>query len=137
MTLKTCIFIFYYPVCRNQIFVCIFFGRWADNLTFHSECKGVVVWDGQRLLSGSSENRNFFKDFKSSLSQYFCPEVAKMKILLSNVDMGIKSYEVNFFDWCIKNWTSHRKITSKWKVLGLSSNGLHFGIFIFSLTLGH
>ena len=41
MSLKTYIYICYYPVCRNQTFACKLFGQWAYNLTFHSEWMGA------------------------------------------------------------------------------------------------
>ena len=42
----------------------------------------------------------FFKRFANFWAKIFCSRSAETKILLDNVDMGIKLYLINFFDLC-------------------------------------
>ena len=123
MTLKTCIFICHYPVCRNQIFVFFsFFGRWADILIFHSECYSSYAKYAQ-LFSKEAlviyPNIDFFRKIKQVQVPYVLPfKFYDFRIIdtdgsirFSNnyVLMRIKTvmihhirllYEIPLYKWC-------------------------------------
>ena len=53
------------------------------------------------FVSADFEQKNFgrfFKRFANFWAKFFCSKSAETKILLSNVDMGIKLYLIIFFD---------------------------------------
>ena len=82
------------------------------------------------LESRYPEISKFLNDIQSSFRQHFWPEMTKITILLSKIDMTNKSNEVNFFDWCVKIGTSNSKISSNKELLWFFSKGPKFLLFI-------
>ena len=67
----------------------------------------------------------FFANFRAN---FFCPKSAEMKILLWNVGMGNKLYEMNFFDLCCQKLKIMKQIPLFKKVFFLK--GARFSDFI-------
>ena len=48
---------------------------------------------------------HFLKRFANFGANFFCSKSAEMKILLCNVGIRNKLYEIFLFDLCVKNWS--------------------------------
>ena len=72
------------------------------------------------FVSANFEQKNFgrfFKRFANFGANFFCSKSPETKILLSNVDMGIKLYFINFFYLCSQNFSLCSKFTLEKEVL--------------------
>ena len=66
----------------------------------------MATLNNKKFISADFEQKmfaHFFKRFADFRAIFFCSKSAEMKILLCNVAMGSKLYEIFFFALCVKN----------------------------------